>query len=514
MSYIATMDFIGELPPELVFSILVLLPLEDALACMLVCRAWYARIRGLGGYWRSAATSLGVAGHLRSLLSTKYESYRELVLAAWNSRRYVISTEPQVKYLTASYPPDVYFQCNFARFGVLVGTIYSNFLPEATTVEMLRPGTCSLKKTHELDPVGNGAQNRIVWANLYCDYLLLVTASGRWRGFNLALSKIILNWQGPTLYDSSIMFSCCDQCYMVAIVRLVSQRRPKESYWDVHLVQIGKGQIVPVHAHYRLDTPDLIPPLQAGYGCKKTALLSRSAKTDLDSFCSHHWLAIQWADTVFIYEVMLPLGLVSTPAKILNTGCSSAELAICLSSEKQKNTEFVLSADSQLLGLVFHDRLHVWNLPTLSKEVTTRSIRCRKTGGKVCLIALGHLYSLVGFESLEGRLNVISTYTGQVIFTIHGFSGLGMVGHNIRGTGIPPPYFTFLGAVDEQWLNSIDNNPHPSMPILLFWDKTRHCVGGIVLQHPNSTSTDIVPIAAPTEKQPKQKGWRRIMKLI
>ena len=508
------MDFIGELPPELVFSILVLLSLEDALACMLVSRSWYGRIYSLHEYWRSAADSLGVAGHFRSLLPAKYGSYRELALAIRRGRRYIASTNPEVKYLSAAYPPDVYFQCNFARFGVLVGTVYSNFSPEATTVEMLRPGTCILKKTHKLDPMGNSAQSRIVWAHLNCDYLLLVAASGRWRGFNLAERSIILDWQGPTLYDSSIMFSCCDQCHLVAMVRLVSQRRPRESYWDVHLVQIGRGQTVPLHIHYRLDTPYHIPPLQAGYGCKKTALLSRSAKTDTDSFCLLHWLAVQWADTVFFYEVLPPAKLASTPVEILTTGCSISELATCVSNEKLRNTEFVLSADSQLLGLVFRDRLHVWNLHTLSKEVTTKSIRCKNVGGKVCLIALGHLYTFIGFESVEGRLNIVSTYSGQVIFTTHGFSGCGMVGHNIRGTGIPPPYFTFLGAVDEQWLNSIDSSPHPFMPILLFWDKALHCVAGIVLQHPNSASTDAIPITSATEKQHKRKGWRRIMRLI
>ena len=504
------MDFIGELPPELVYSILLWVSVEDVLACMLVNRFWYTRIHQLDEYWRSAAATLGVAD--QSLL-LKYNSHREVTLAVRCSMRYLKSSAPKVKYLTVPYPPDVYFQCNYARFGTLVGTLYSNFSPNHTTVEMLRPGTCVLQKTHVLEPIGSSAQNRIAWAHMYCDQLTLVTANGHWRRVDLVANKIVLEWQGPSWFDSSIMFSCCDQCHMVSVVRLISQRRPKESYWDIHLIRLGRGESQPVHVHYRLDTPFIISPLQAGYGCKKIALLSRSAKRDREGFCLLHWLAIQWADTVFVYEVMLPARIASKPIITLTTDSISVE---CMLSEKQRNTEFVLSVDMQLIGLVFHDKLHVWNLHNLTKKVTSRNIRTSTSEGKVCLIALGHIYSIIGFESVEGRLQIISTHTGKVVFSTHGFSGLGMVGHNIRGTGIPPPYFAFLGVVEEEWMNNLDLYPHSSMPFLLFWDKTHHCAAGIVLERCSDSSTaDHFPSASAVQTQSTQRrGWRKLIKLF
>ena len=510
------MDFIGELPPELVYYILLLVSVEDVLACMLVCRLWYGRIYDLGEYWRTTATTLGVAGQL----GTKYGSYREVTVAMHRSMRYLSSSEPKVKYLTDSCPPDKYFQYNYARFGVLVGTLYSNFSPNYTTVEKLQPlpGTCILRRTHELDPVSSNAQHRVAWAHLYCDYLVLVTASGHWRGVNLVTNKIVLEWLGPSFFDTNIMFSCCDHCNMVAVVQLVSQRRPRESYWGVHLIRLGRGDTVPIHVHYRLDTPFLIPPLQAGYGCKKIALLSKSAKRDREQFCLRHWLAIQWADTVFGYEVVPPAKIVSKPLFTFTTDSVSIE---CMSSEKLRNTDFVLSLDLQLIGLVFHDKLHVWNLQTLTKQVTKSCIVRSSTtadDGKVCLVALGHIYSLIGFESVQGKVQVISTYSGQVLFSTFGFSGLETVGHNIRGTSIIPPYFTFLGAVDEQWLNNMDRYPQSSMPVVLFWDKYHHCTAGIVFDHTPHSLSAIVPSgghdSASEPKSTQRKGWRKMINLL
>ena len=82
---------------------------------------------------------------------------------------------------------------------------------------------------------------------------------------------------------------------------------------------------------------------------------------------------------------------------------------------------------------------------------------------------------------------LLSTYTGEVIFGVHGFSGLA----EASTIGTPPPYFTFLGLTDEEWLNRVDILPNPCLPILLYWDKLKHCVLGIVFKHHNEESQRI-----------------------
>lgn len=352
---------------------------------------------------------------------------------------------------------------------------------------VIPPGACHLKDVGKFRPVWRDPRGRVVWASVFTDYLLLVSASGRWQGHQLVSGAMTLDWQGGTLYDPEIMISCCQQCYLVARVKLISSRKPKQSYWEVHLLRLGRGQVTPSQCYFQLETPFLISPLSTAYGCKRIEVLSRVEHMDSEQFCCRHWLLMQWAGHVFVHEVGMSASLVNKPLATL----SSDDCTEFVSSDKSRSTPFVTSADGLLLGLVHLDKLCVWNLSSLEQEVAVPIPRRDPTPCGVCLIALGQVYSLLGYESQEGRLQVVATRTGQLVLSTHGFS---RQAKGSRGTGLPPPYFTFLGPVDEHWLSSVGGGPHPSMPTILYWDKHGHRVSGIVLGQKLDFHSTVSPV--------------------
>ena len=467
------MDFFTGLPPELLVQILTYLPVQDVVRCECVCKRWRLLIQSLVTYWKLELKRMGVPPAMYSTGKTGDDSFRELALRTWKGRELIHSVHPRVVHLSASYLSASYFQCHYVRFNSLVGTTYANFVPVATVVAVIQPGSCLLKTVAKFQPVQPGPKGRVVWASIFAGYLLLVSASGRWQGHRLASRTVMLDWQGETLYDPQVMISCCRQCFLVATVKLITSHKAKQSYWDVRLLRLGRGQVSPSQRAFQVVMPFSISPLSATNSWKGVEVLSRTTDVDGEQFCCCHWLLIQWAGHVFVHEV----GMSACPTKNPIAVLSSTDCENLVVPNKSQSTSFVISADGLLLGLVFRDKLCVWNLSSLEQDVAVPIPRRDPDTCAVSLIALGHMYSLLGYESREGRLQVVATHTGDVIFSTHRFSGQG----SSQGRGLPPPYFTFLGPVDEFWLSSVDEGPHPSLPSLLFWDKHWHCVSGIVL---------------------------------
>ena len=501
-------DYVALLPPEIVIQILLCLTVKDVLSSMKVCKQWYEKIKDLTGYWKKAMSILGVSAYIFEQNKDSFPNYFSFVLRVWKNRRYIMESRPEVIYASTRYPNDTYFHCNYSRFGVVAGTLYQDFLPEAITVHKIKPGTQVLRKTNQFDPISYGPVGRIRWLHVYCEYLLFVSASGRWQGYHLATNKKLLDWNGPELFDQDLILSCCESCFLVVIVKLISKRKPKESYWEVQVLRLGRGNSAPSISYHRLDTPYYISPTPSNQGCKYSALISQTNITDGDSFCCTHKFLVQWGDTIVVYEMNETYQIDYNPLAVLQSN-KEYDIAVIytLVTEKYHNTPFVISADNQLFGYIFSDTLHIWNIGTLIKEACVHLPRS-DTNNQIWLLAIGHVYSLIGYGSIEGRLKVICTYTGQCIFSTHGFSS---VFHSNQTIGTPPPYFYFLGPVDEHWLNNVDALPHPLMPILLYWQKREHCVCGITFKHEEKEEVKLANIA---ERETTWKIWKKKLKLF
>lgn len=473
----AKVDFISELPPEITVNILIYLSLSDVISCLRVCLQWYVRIIDLDLYWKEALRSLGV---LQDIIISQYRShypkYKDLALKIYQTRQYIQASSPQVKQVSQTFSINRYFQCNYTRYGVLVGTLYEDFIPLLTAVYRVQPSTGVLKRNHTFLPSSHDCPHRVVWSSLYCDYMLLATANGTWQGHNLVSNNTLFTWQGPTLYDPDLVMGCCRDCYLVGIGKVVVQRRSKEIYWEIQILRLGRGYSIPTAVNIRLDIEVSIGPTASATSCcKNLGLISQSRDRDCAHFCSSHWLLLQWADSLYIHKVDSSGAGAEFLKPLLVLHCR-----INLSIEpvdRYKCSSFILSSDQSLLSFIHSGRLGVWNLSNL-KLVSNVLLKQRPDKVQINLLAIGHIYTIVGYESIQGVVQVLSTYTGEVIFGAHGF-----VDAVVSNIGTPPPYFIFLGLVDEEWLNRVDCLPHPTMPTLLYWDKMKHGVFGIVFRH-------------------------------
>lgn len=500
-------DFISYLPPEVAEKILIYLSLKDVLACMRVSQHWFEKIKDFTTYWKEALISLGISQYTSDRYRNKYPIYRDLVLKVHKTQQYIAASQPEIKFVSPSYPANLYFQCNYSRYGVLVGTMYEDFNPLVTSVYMVHPSSGVLKRKYQFQPHTQNALNRVAWAHVYCDYLLSVSANGVWQGHNLATNKTVLSWNGPNLFDTDLIVRCCERCYMVAMVKLVSQCRPKDMYWDVRIIRLGRGNVYPSIIHSRLDYLEYVPTSVAGYGYKEIALVPKSDSIDEDGFCDMHWLLMQWADTVYVHEVLSPYNVIQKPLSVLHSDIDIVDVQY-LTSERNNCTSFVLSSDQRLLGYIFNSNLYVWNLDT--QKLQSMNKINQKTKVQVRLLAIGHIFTIIGYESVNGHLQVLSTITGDLIFGTHGFSAVGQGSHM---PGTPPPYFTFLGPVDEEWLNEVDALPHPSSPVLLYWDKIRHCVSGIIFRHHENKVTTVQTVRSSSASVSVKDKWKSLFKL-
>ena len=484
-------DFVTSLPLELVVYLLTFLNIDDVFCCMKVCRRWYDKIRSLDSYWRTAVKTLGVSPKL--VHTVGIGDHFTLALKVWKGRQYIASSEPEVARASSTHHRRIYFHCTYCRHGTLVATLYEDFFPIAILVYKIQPGSNRLTIKNRFPPVLSSPLGRVCWSNVYCDYLLLATACGRWFGYSLATNVKLLDWKGPDLYDQDVLVCCCDDCYVVVLAKFVPNRKPMESYWDINTITLGRGYTQPKVYHYFIRT-NYLTLSNATRDCQKIAIVSKigqsTAKTDC---CTSHWLLLQSScHLLTIHEICHSHGQINLiPLKVFDYQDTRKDRDVFIQQRKYCHSPFQLSFDNCLVGFIFEDNLHVWNLHTLTHESSV-SIQRSNKDAQVCLLGLGRIYSLIGYESINGQLKVVSTYSGKSIFSTHGFSGV-FKSQPQQTIGTPPPYFIFLGVVDEHWLNHTEALPPSLMPVFLYWEKRERCVFGIVFKRHKSISTPNIP---------------------
>lgn len=485
-------DFIFLLPPELVLGILVHLPIADVLRCLRVSSVWHESITEATSFWKGPALkSLGVSDYVVLQSGRHYKTCKDLAVRVHNNRRYIQLSSPEAKQMSKIYL-NHYFQCNYFKYGVLVGTMYEDFVPIFTSVSTMIPSTGLLKQTHSFLPALQESAHRVVWCSLYCDYILLASAIGKWRGFNLVTGEALLSWQGPTLYDPEQIFCCCQDCYLVGMGKMIVNRHQvnledKAMYWELQILRIGRGHVRPTVSQVRLGITlpgNSIPgnSVLMQY-CKSIGMISKSKDKGSSHFCRSHWLVLQCGSSLCIHQVASSnhQETVSTvPLVDLNHSISETFLI-----DKHHSTPFVLPFDQSLLALATNGKVQVWTLNDF-KCVSSFGLQSLQDGVQISILGIGHVYIVIGYGSIKGKVQILSTYTGEVIFSVHGFSGLG----EASTIGIPPPYFTFLGLTDEEWLNKVDVLPNSHLPSVLYWDKMKHCVFGIILSHGDEKRMD------------------------
>ena len=478
-----SMDFFSSLPPELILKIALYLGIEDVVNCLLVNRKSYDLLTGLEPYWRRACTRYGLSG--RVLEKIKYTSAKAVLFAARRHRMSICATPPQFCTLSKGYPVDVRYSCQYARNGTLVGTVYKDFIPFEIVVEKVERRLISRTNVFPII-FQRVANNRVVWGHLVSNFLLCVTASGIWSGYDTSNNSAVFQWRGPTMYNPDLKFGLCEKCCLVCAGRIVSSRSTdQESFWDMKVLKIGRDVTEPVErTPYAMKFKLLITghknisAAQTNCSVKCLCLLPGCKQLDKEGFCQTHTLLIQWANTIAAHDLIFKTNtyvMSKHPDTVFAVPCRRLELALV--RYQGLNTEFCLSQDQELIGMIFQSHLNVWDLKT-SEWLSSVEITLEKYNyEQMQLIALGAIYSIIGLEYNDG-LMVVVNQTGEVIVKCSNFAH--------KHSRLVPPYIEFLSSTAEDWLSDITAHCSSETPAVLYWNKTNRAIEGISFGKPST----------------------------
>lgn len=495
-------DFVSLLPPELVLQIALSLSPSDVTRCLLVCRAWCSRLCQLEPYWRVSCKTMGLSGSMVRKFGPLHNTSRELYLAAQNHMRGLASPPPTTVSLTRGYPFDVRYSCQYARNGCIIGTVYQNFKPKEIVVEAVREGR--LTRTHTLHlAFERRPENRVIWGHLFGHVYVCATASGRWSLYDLhARTHYAMHtWLGDPMYDAELKLGCCERCGLVVTAKLVSFHTVDEqSFWDLRFIYLGlnhsKDSFHVLRFKLYLENNDILRR-RVPYGKRKVCLVSDAPPTG--GVCFNHLVLLQWANVV-VGHVVLTRGdsaiLSRTPHLSYHVPCDGLVAAVL--NTGGLNTELVLSTDSQLLGMVFQARLHIWDLWSahLLSSADLPPIMHR-TFEQIRLLAVGHFYTVIGHQ-FSTTLLVVLTQTGQVVKRCDGYAQ--------QHSHMIPPYTQLLCVSDEQWLSDIATPCMAQWCVVVYWNRTNRSLEAVVLGKERVAADQDTPHVA--RRKPWWKVWK------
>ena len=499
---IVAVDFLSLLPAELVLQIALALSARDVTRCLLVCRVWCSRLCQLDPYWRVACRRTGLLSFMVRKFGLAHKTSRELFLAAQNHMRGLAAPPPITRSLAQGYPFDVRYSYQYASRGLIVGTLYRDFQPREMVVENVGEGRVT--RTHTLQfAFERRPENRVVWGHLLVGGVYVcATASGRWSLYDLRTHATplspIYTWLGEPLYDTDLQLGCCGRCGLVVTAKLVSfHSTDKTSFWDLRFVHLTSAKRPSHMLRFKLyhGNKDIIGR-RVPYGKRKVWLVSDAPPTAVT--CSNHLLLLQWANSVasYVFSWKEESAILSrTPYLSYIAPCDRLDAS--LMNTGGLNTELVFSSDLQLLGMVFQAQLHVWDL------WSGRKLSCadlpspiHETFEQIRLLALGHLYSIIGLE-FSTSLLVVLTHTGHVVTRCDSFAQ--------QHSHMVPPYTELLCVCEEQWLSDISTPCSPHCCTVVFWNRTNRSLESVQFGGGCVTSDKTTP-----PRVARRKAWWKV----
>ena len=498
-----SVDFFSLLPPEIVLKVLLYLAIEDVVQCLLVCRVWYELLSGLEPYWRRACVEFGLSETIVRRLRSQFVSSKALLFAGRKHQLGICATPPRLSTLSCGYPFDVRYACQYASGRTVVGTVYKDFKPLEIIVE--RIDRKSVTRTSVFPPqFDRTAANRVIWGHVSAasNFLLFVTASGIWNGYDLTSNLCLFNWRGEPMYDSDVRIGFCESCLTVCTAKLVSFRTTEDdSYWDLRVLRIGRNltHYTPQMMRFKLLTGRSdITPRRANCGMRRVCLLPYARQKDSNGFCQSHTLLIQWANSIAAHVLVSKDNtciLFRQPHLLFKVPCRKLEEVVV--RNLGLNSEFCLSSDSQLIGMILGAHLHVWNVQTAESLGSKEIVLEKYSYEQMRLIALGHIYSIIGLEFNDGVLVVVNK-TGRVVVRCSRFAQ--------KHCRMVPPYIEFLSAVSEDWLSDINCPCSADLPAVIYWNKTNRAIEGIFFGSRSGTGNEDDGVL-PARK--KKSWWNR-----
>ena len=507
-------DFISQLPPEVVLNIVYNLELEDAVNCLLVCHTWRYVLSDLEPFWRQACFRFGLSEAVVHKLMPRYQSSKALLLAAKRHRSLLYASPPQLRTITEGCPYNVHRVCQYSKGEDMVSVIYQDFRPCQILVETLQHSSVQQNLLIQLS-VYRTAENRIVWSHLFPNFLYCATASGLWSIHYTRLSQMpLLEWKSEPLYDPDQRIGCCEDCHMVCTCKLVCSHN-QEPYWDVRIISVDEQAALECvdlkrGAKYRKNdlqtimkfkifaTNKEITARQSNSADKKVTLLSSTSERDPKRRCLSHRLLLQWANVISAHHLTINGNrtLTSTcPESEYIVPCDSKHVELAIVHNHGLNSEFETSSDGKLIGTLFQSHLIVWDIKSAEEVSVAEIVLDKYNFEQMRLIAVGHIYSLIGLE-FNNILLVVANSTGEIVLKCINFAR--------KHCTMLSPYIDFLTAVRTDWLSDITCPCTRDRPAVTFWNKTNRSVEGIYF----GRAPDPKAVGEPPSAKRKRAWWQ------
>lgn len=509
-SEINGVDFFSLLPTELILHISLFLLPSDVTRCLFVCHSWCDRLRELQPYWLAACTTIGLSGSMIKKFSPLHKTSRELFLAVQKYLQDLSAPPLSTLNLTRGYPFDVRYSYQYARHGCIIGTLYCDFQPREMVVEYVKQGTWN--RTHTLQfSFEKRPENRIIWGHLLCggEMYVCATASGKWSVYDISTRSTthqpllpLITWTGNTLYDVEVRLSCCETCGLIVSANLISfHNTHDQSYWNLRFLKLTTHPSLNPPTHiirfkFNHRNSDIIGR-RVPHGKKKVCLVSKTSPPSEGETCSEHLVILQWSNSISSLLLSIKNGslvLLKAPHFTCTIPCNDIDNALYNSGGL--NTEFVISTDYKMIGLIFQSQFHVWDLWN-GQRLSCVYLPIHEPFAQLKLVAVGGFITVLGLQ-YNTTLLLLVTRTGQVVKKCKGFAQ--------QYSHMVPPYTEILCVNEEAWLSDISMETKQYRSVT-FWNKTNRSLEAVVLgegpvANDNSSLTDM----------PKRKSWWKVWK--
>ena len=455
-------DFLAALPSTLSARIIGFLGFEDALVCLVVCKAWNKVVGDCTDYWAACAQKLGLTTRFLEESLPRYKGLKDVCASAMNHQRHVRSLAPRTIVVARSPAEEAHTYVYAGRGTALrYENVNSNAHSQIVIESMTTPHFTMV-------PVVSFSavpfSSRIKWAGAANNYVLWKQVDGKWLGHDLTVGGELEEWIDEPLSQGFHSVTCCCKCRLVAIL---SEAEDDCEVWDLQVVKLVPDTASPRKMVYPLPLEKI-----QRRGMKKrhflggdVTLLSEDAQQrDKNGFCLSHRVLLQVDDCISVHTLtavtakermplihqLLPDAQLSKPLHILRPSRVDDDPLKALEGIGGLGPPvFCISADSKRLGMVHESYLYVWNLETGYVEESCVDLLGLTLPPDIKCIALGSLYAILASDTY-GKYVVVQTGTGEICL-----AG-GLAEDTFNPSAHRSSRFKFYPPLRQEWLSTFE----------------------------------------------------------
>lgn len=421
----AFVDFLSELPVEVVERILYFLDIPEILKSLRICRRWHSLLTSqrLDQHWKNVCLKQLGLTKARLVDYQQHQSLIEIASSVLRHQQWVRGFMSKIDHLDRGkdsidcsvnttelfrfprlvmnrYPQDNLTQpsCFIGHNFVLCSPL---FLREP---HLTIAAVCTMTKTISTSShnplrtcLERPRQSWVFWAKASSNYiLLLIQPEGRWIGYSLLTGRIVLDVVSAQarvlLAGGCVAVASCERCFLVVTFKAVND---EAATWDLSVLKLGR----PADDDVVLRSCDIV--------CSKSVVVKLKANSETvikwillphtnhtergtlaNRYCSSHQLLCITSTRIHIY--LCTLSAVSANHEQTTSDVSQphsdfvmvkvGEIVIPDSPQDVPHSDTGLlqltsihcSLDGHLLGLTIHpSQLYIWDLYTCDIILST-----------------------------------------------------------------------------------------------------------------------------------------------